>query len=91
MHAGMVSQVDALQGDACEFDGRLAHLGSIADDREDAAVMDGIAAPVQNAGARGFDGRDRRLNRGYTAPLRKIRHDFKQHECRPSVTARVSP
>ena len=50
----------------------------VADDRQDAAMMDGVAAAIDQARTGRFDRRDRRIDRRGIAAFRKIRHDLKQ-------------
>ena len=51
MSAGMHAQIDTLERDAGKPDGGLDDLLLVTDDRQDAAVMDGIAAPVEQSRA----------------------------------------
>ncbi len=65
----MVAQIDAFDREAGQDDGGLEHLLRVSYDRQNAPVMYGVAAPIEQLRAASFDRGARSRYRGCIAAL----------------------
>lgn len=77
MNAAMLSQIDALQRDAGDGNGRISRGTGSTGDREHAAIMHRIARSMKDLRAASLRRRGREVDRARIPPLRKVWHDFK--------------
>ncbi len=76
MDSSVGAQVDSLDRDPRERDGCLDDLGAVADDREYAAMVDGIAGTMDDPRAGRFNNLDRSVERRGVAAFLKIWNDL---------------